>query len=278
MAFNRMLVFARKPAPVQVTYLGYPNTTGQTAIDWRITDAIADPVGTTERFHTEQLLRLPRTFLCYRPYPDAPPVGDLPADRNGGRITFASFNNLSKITRRVIEGWARVLSAVPNSRLLIKAAGVEGSPRQRLIDDFARHGISEDRLELVGRIADLAEHFGKYNDVDIALDTFPYCGTTTTCEAMWMGVPAVTLIGQTHMSRVGLSLLTQVGLTDLAAADLDRYVTIAAALAGDLPRLRELRRGFRDRMRASPLLDGAGVTRELEAAYREIWRNWVKSS
>jgi predicted O-linked N-acetylglucosamine transferase (SPINDLY family) len=277
-ARNRMPVFALKPAPVQVTYLGYPDTTGLPTIDWRITDAIADPPGVTEPYYTEALLRLPRTFLCYRPFPEAPAVGPLPADRSGGRVTFASFNNLSKLTPRVIEVWSQVLKAVPDARLLIKAAGVEGSPRERLIGEFARHGIAADRLELVGRIADLAQHFGKYNDVDIALDTFPYCGTTTTCEAMWMGVPVVTLVGRTHMSRVGLSLLTQVGLTDLSAETVEQYVATATALANDLPRLRELRAGMRERMLSSPLLDGVGVTRELEMAFRQIWAKWVASS
>jgi len=278
-ARNRMLVFARKPAPVQVTYLGYPDTTGQTAIDWRITDGAADPPGMTEEFHTESLLRLPRTFLCYRPFPDAAAVAPLPADSSaGGNITFASFNNLSKITPRVIEAWARVLSAAPGSRMLIKAAVLEGSPRDRLREKFKHHGIAAERLDLIGRVADFGEHLALYNKVDIALDTFPYHGTTTTAEALWMGVPVVTLIGQTHMSRVGLSLLGQLGLSELATETMDQYVAAAGALASDRARLRELRRDLRDRMRVSPLLDAAGVTRELEDAYRSMWRKWVTRS
>jgi predicted O-linked N-acetylglucosamine transferase (SPINDLY family) len=276
-ARNRMPVFALRPAPVQVTYLGYPDTTGQSAIAWRITDAIADPPGMTEAFHTETLLRLPRTFLCYRPFPDAPAVGPLPADQRD-HITFASFNALPKVTPRVVELWSRVLAAVPGSRLLIKAAGLDASPRDRLREQFRAHGIADDRVEMVGRIPDLAEHFGLYNRVDIALDTFPYHGTTTTCEALWMGVPVVTVVGQIHMARVGLSLLSQVRLDELATPDAEQYVATAAALAADRARLRDLRAGLRERFKASPLLDGAGVTRELESAYRDIWARWVQSS
>jgi protein O-GlcNAc transferase len=273
-ARNRMLVFARKPAPVQVTYLGYPDTTGQTAIDWRITDTLADPPGATEAYHTEKLLRLPRTFLCYQPYGDSPAIGPLPADL-AGHTTFASFNNLSKLTPRAIETWSRILWGVPRSRLLIKAVALEETARRLIRDAFAAHGIGSERLELIGRVHAFADHLALYNKVDVALDTFPYHGTTTTCEALWMGAAVVTLAGEIHMSRVGVSLLGQVGLSDLVAGSADDYVAIATGLANDRDRMRGLRSSLRERMTRSPLLDAIGVTRELESAYRSIWTRWA---
>ena len=277
-AGNRLLVFARKPAPIQVSYCGYPDTTGLATMDYRFTDAYADPPGTTEQFHSEQLVRLPRCFLCYAPPADGPEVGPVPAAA-GGRITFGSFNSISKLSDATVAMWSAVLSAVPNSRLMIKSQGLAGAPaRQQVLERFAARGIAADRLELHGRIASPAGHLELYHQIDIALDTYPYHGTTTSCEAMWMGVPVVTLAGKTHASRVGVSLLSNVGLEQLIAQTPEQYVQIAADLAKDLAALSVLRSALRSRLAASPLLDGSGLAREVEAAYRVMWKQWCESA
>jgi len=274
---NRLLVFARKPAPIQVTYCGYPGTTGLTTMDYRLTDGYADPPGQTEHYHTEQLVRLPQTFLCFRPSPSAPPVGPLAALANG-HITFASFNHVAKITDPTVELWSQILRQVPDSRLLLKSPGLgDAAPRQQLLERFAAQGISAQRLELQARIASLGSHLQLYHRADIALDPFPYHGTTTTCEALWMGVPVVSLAGKHHASRVGVSLLSNVGLPQLIAQDPRGYVQIAVGLANDLPTLIELRIGLRDRVAHSPLLDAPGFARSVEAAYREMWRRWCQT-
>jgi predicted O-linked N-acetylglucosamine transferase (SPINDLY family) len=273
-AKNRLLVFAERPAPVQVTWLGYPNTTGLSAMDYRLTDEIADPEGTADTLYTETLVRLPNGFLCFAPAADAPEIGELPA-LTSDHVTFGSFNNLSKVTPEVVETWARILEHVPRSRLLIKSRSLaDGETRNRYLEMFVRRGIDTGRVELCSWIASKAGHLGAYDRVDIGLDPFPYNGTTTTCEALWMGVPVVTLRGDRHSSRVGASLLTRVGLPDLIAEAEAAYVETAAGLADDLDRLSELRRGLRDRVRDSPLCNGRGFAREIEAAYREMWRRW----
>ena len=277
-AGNRLLVFARKPAPIQVSYCGYPDTTGLATMDYRFTDAYADPPGATEQYHSEQLVRLPRCFLCYAPPADGPEVGPVPATA-AGRITFGSFNSISKLSDATVAMWSQVLSAVPNSRLMIKGQGLTDAPvRQQVLERFAAHGIAADRLELHGRIASLAGHLELYHQIDIALDTYPYHGTTTSCEAMWMGVPVVTLAGKTHASRVGVSLLSNVGLEQLIAQTPEQYVQIAADLAKDLAALSVLRSALRSRLAASPLLDGSGLAREVEAAYRVMWKQWCESA
>jgi predicted O-linked N-acetylglucosamine transferase (SPINDLY family) len=272
-ANNRLPIFAHKPAPVQVTYLGYPNTTGLKTMDYRLTDWEADPIG-QEAFHTEQLVRLPHGFLCYTPPPDAPEVTALPALRVG-LVTFGSFNNLAKMTPEVIGLWARILKAVPRSRLMIKNKSMKDGPtRERHLGLFRDAGIGEERLDLVAWIPEAAGHLGAYARVDIALDTFPYNGTTTTCEALWMGVPVVALAGNRHAARVGVSLLTHLGLPELIAKDEADYVRIAVELARDLPRLAAMRQGLRERVESSPLCDGASFTRDLEEAYRGMWKTW----
>jgi predicted O-linked N-acetylglucosamine transferase (SPINDLY family) len=273
-ANNRLLVFARKPAPIQVTYLGYPNTTGLTAIDYRLTDALADPPGETERYHTETLIRLPHGFLCYQPPSHAPAVAPPPAAVNG-YVTFGSFNNLAKVTPKVVEVWARILKAVEGARVVMKNKSFsDAATRERCHEQFIRHGIERERIALRDRLTALEDHLGLYHQIDLALDTFPYHGTTTTCEALWMGVPVITLAGHTHAARVGVSLLTRVGLPELIAQNEDDYVERAVALAQDLPRLTELRATLRQRMTQSPLCDAPAFTRNLEAAYREMWRGW----
>lgn len=273
-AGNRLLAFARRPAPVQMTWIGYPNTTGMRAMDYRLTDADADPEGAAERLHTEALLRLPRGFLCYRPPAESPAVGPLPCLATG-RVTYASFNNHAKLSAPTIACWAELLRAAPEARLLLKAHGLaNASVREAVRQRFAAHGIGADRLELRGPTASAAEHLAAYGEADVALDTFPYNGTTTTCEALWMGVPVVTLAGASHAARVGASLLRRTGLDELVAADPRAYVARARELAADRARLAALRAGLRGRLEQSPLMDAPGCARDLERAYREAWRAW----
>ena len=276
-AHNRLLVFARKPAPVQVTWLGYAATTGLLSIDYRLTDEKADPPGMTERYHTETLYRLPDSFLCYRPAVNAPDIGPLPA-REKRRVTFAAFNHLAKLTPEAVEIWSHILAEVPSSKLIFKAQGVHHHDMQEEIRNlFSRHGISADRLELYGKFPGIYSHLNLFNQVDIALDTFPYNGTTTTCESLWMGVPVITLEGNSHVSRVGVSLLSSVGLSDMIAVDRNDYIARAVSLAGNLDLLELLRSNLRQMMLRSPLLDTVGFTRNLEAAYRAMWQRWCQA-
>jgi predicted O-linked N-acetylglucosamine transferase (SPINDLY family) len=269
---GRPLLFARKPAPVQVNWQGYPNTTGLAQVDYRITDAHADPVGETERYHTEKLVRLPTGFFCYAPPPDAPEPGEPPVLVTG-QITFGSFNNLAKVTPETIALWARILGQLPQARMIMKAhaLGDEGA-RRDVHAHFAAGGIASSRVELFGPEESHGGHLARYLEVDIGLDPFPYHGTATTCEALWMGVPVVTLAGRTHLARVGVSVLRRIKMDELIAATPDEYVRKAVALAGDPVRLRQWRAGLRRAMSASPLLDAAGFARALEAAYLEMWR------
>jgi protein O-GlcNAc transferase len=266
---NRLPLFALKPAPVQVTWLGYPDTTGLREIDYRITDAWADPPGRSDELHTEKLVRLPHGFSAYEPQADAPEVAPLPAEANG-YLTFGSFNNFNKLTQECLEVWARILAAVPTARLLLKC----GQFDDPVICEEILARLPSVRLELVGAQARPSEHLAQYARVDVALDPFPYNGATTTCEALCMGVPVIALAGNRHAARVGLSMLSRVGLADLVAVSQDEYVDRAVELAGDLPRLRRLRASLRDMLRASPLTDGRRLARELEAAYRDMWRAW----
>jgi protein O-GlcNAc transferase len=273
-ADSRLLLFTYRPAPVQVSYLGYPNTTGLPQIDYRITDELADPPG-QEAFHTEALVRLPHGFLCYQPPADAPAVAPPPVLRTG-HVTFGSFNAPHKVNQTVLDLWAEILRATPGSRLVLKNKAMRDAPtRERYLARLAAGGISADRIELIGWVDASADHLALYHRLDIALDTFPYCGTTTTCEALWMGVPVVTLVGQRHIERVGLSLLVRAGLPEFAAADRDAYVRLAVALARDADRLARLRSGLRERLRRSPLCDAEGFTRSLEAAYRKMWQQRI---
>jgi len=273
---GRPLLLARKPAPIQVTWLGYPDTTGLDAVDYRLTDARADPPGDADRYCSEKLVRLPRGFLCFAPDPAAPEVAPPPSTARGA-VTFGSFNNLAKVVPSSVALWARLLHALPESKLLLKAYGLAAaSARSTLLGEFARHGIGAERLELLGPEANAQGHLARYAQVDIALDSFPYNGTTTTCEALWMGVPVVSLAGTSHASRVGASLLAQAGLDDLVANDAEAFLRVAIGLANDPGRRRELRQGLRARLRASPLLDAAGFTRSLESAYSEMWRAYAE--
>jgi predicted O-linked N-acetylglucosamine transferase (SPINDLY family) len=262
---------------VQASAIGYPDTTGLRMIDYRMTDSVADPPGTADELHTETLLRLPGCFLCYRPFEGSPQVAPLPALTNGF-VTFGSFNSLPKVTADVIALWASILGSLPGSRLIMKCAQLGDMPtRARVQQLFLTQSISSDRIELCGEIPSLAEHLDLYNRVDVALDPFPYNGTTTTCEALWMGVPVITLAGDRHAARVGVSLLSAVGLPDLTADSHQTYGEKAVSLARDVQRLQSLRAGLRERMGSSALTDAAGFTRGLEKAYRSIWRAWCRT-
>lgn len=270
---NRLPVFARKPAPLQVTYLGYPATTGLAVMDARITDQLADPPEEAAADHTERLAYVQAPFLCYTPPRERIEVApELPSSRSG-TVTFGSFNKLAKLSDTVLGLWRDILLAVPGARLVVKDICLdEAGCRAHLRDRLARQGLPEDRVSLLPGEPSLSQHLRRYGGIDIALDTFPYHGTTTTCEALWMGVPVVSLVGRQHHSRVGLSLLTSVGLGDLAPTRPEAYVAAAVALAGEASRRAFLRRTLRRALEASPLLDGKRLARSLENTLWELWR------
>jgi protein O-GlcNAc transferase len=270
-ANSRLGVFAHKPAPVQITYLGYPNTTGLTAVDYRLTDSIADPPGEPVRY-TEELVRLPHAF-CYAVLEDAPETAPPPVCTSG-RVTFGSLHNLAKLNGQVLDLWCAILRAVPSARLLVFRHTLQGSARDYFHGQLTQRGIGPDRFDLRSTIEASPNYLKVYASVDIALDAFPWNGHTTACEALWMGVPVVTLYGERYAGRMAASALTALGLTELIARSPEKYVAIAADWAGDVDRLDRLRSGLRERMRTSPLCDGAGFTRSLEEAYRILWRRW----
>lgn len=269
--YNRLLAFARRPAPIQVTWNGYPNTTGMTAMDYRITDAFSDPPGTTEALHSERLARLPDIYMTWRPPTDAPDVGALPA-LGSGHITFGSFNSCFKITPALVALWGRILQAVPHSRLMLLTITSRGA-EQYIRDLFSGHGISPNRLEFRPRMTH-EEFLVTHQRADIALDTFPYHGTTTTCFSLWMGLPVITLAGPTHVSRVGVSLLSNLGAREWIAHSRDEYLEIAAKLASDRAALAATRSGLRQKMLDSPIADGVRGARALESAFRKMWSDW----
>lgn len=267
---NRLLVFARKPAPVQVTYLGYPQTTGLPAIDYRLTDAIMDPLGESSP-GVEEPVRLPRGWYCFAPPADAPCVSPLPALRSG-RITFGSLARLSKINAAVIELWSRVLLAIPGARFLLFPHMLPEKAQEDLERSFAGWGIGRERLCLRTEQAE-GSHLKAYDEIDISLDTFPWASGTTSLECLWMGVPLITLRGNRAAGRLGASVLTHVGLPELIAETAEQFVALAVNLAGDLGRLESLRASLRDRMRQT-ICDGRAFTRDLEKAYRAMWHKW----
>jgi len=274
-AGNRLKVFSAKPAPVQVAWVGYPETRGLTAVDYRISDAVLDPEG-SERFSSEKLIRLPHSF-CWRSRFEAGPVQAPPVTRTG-HITFGSLNQLHKMTPQVIELWARVLRTEPRSHLFLVASALANpSVEERVAAFFADAGIGRDRLVLAPTVPS-PDHLALYNQIDIALDPFPFNGHTTSCEAMWMGVPVVTLCGDRRASRTGASMLTVIGLSELIAATADAYVEIAVSLAHDLDRLAALRAGMRERLQTSPLCDIEAMTRAVERVYHGAWRRWCEKS
>ena len=274
---NRLGVFTRKPAPVQATYLGYSSTTGLRTIDYRLVDDVTDPPG-ADAYATETLLRLPGGFLCYggqqdAPQPDAPPCLKTSA------ITFGSFNNPAKVSAATFDVWARLLTRLPRARLLLKGKPfADDTTRAMFLARLAERAIDQERVQLMDWVPSISAHLALYGHVDIALDPFPYNGTTTTCEALWMGVPVVTLKGDRHSARVGASLLTQAGMTDWIAESVDEYVEIALRLAADPSQLHELRRGLRQRLAASRLCDRSAFALKVENAYRSIWQTWCATT
>ena len=277
-ANNSLPAFTCKPAPIQVSWIGYPNTTGLGTIDYRITDHWCDPTGMTEHLSTEQLIRLPESVWCYQP-PEAAQqdVGPLPADANG-YITIGSVNNYAKITAQVLDAWARVLARVPNARLLMQSSPLGFPTAGNFVRDFMnQRGISPDRVTLKGWVK-LEDYFQTLRAFDLTLDPFPFNGGTTTCHTLWAGLPTVSLAGRNHVSRMGVSMLSNIGLQELIAKKVDEYVERSVALATDIPRLRQLRSSLRDRMSASALIDAARITRQVESEYRQIWQRYCAQS
>jgi predicted O-linked N-acetylglucosamine transferase (SPINDLY family) len=291
---HRLLVFARKPAPVQLSWIGYPASTGLAAIDYFITDAQLCPGAAAQEDYAEQLYRLPRVFSCYRaddaPAMDAPDTAALTApasvaeDRaraqqaqlgRAAPLVLGSFNHSAKLSRAVVRVWSQLLHRLPEALLFLKSSALSDSAaRSVLRSRFAEHGINASRLEMRGHAADPVDHLSAYRAVDIALDTFPYCGVTTTCEALWMGTPVVTLAGERPVARSGVSLLCAVGHPEWIARDEDEYLEKVAALAADPAARERLRRALRVQLQTSPLMDEAGMARDIEHAYREIWQRW----
>lgn len=274
-AHNRLCVMARRPAPVQVTWIGYANSTGLTAIDYRFTDEACDPSDTEQTF-TEELMRLPGCFLCYTPAWDAPPVAPLPALRNGF-LTFGSFNALAKQTPEVLSTWALLLRTLPGSRLVLKNKPFAcPAVQQRYWTFFEEHGVTRDRVDLLPLAPATRDHLGQYSLMDVCLDPWPYAGTTTTAEALYMGVPCLTLVGKCHAHNVGASLMSIVGLGEgWVARSIEDYVAKAGELTADVGKLATLRAGLRERMLASPLCDAKRFMSELEDTYGRLWQRWV---
>jgi predicted O-linked N-acetylglucosamine transferase (SPINDLY family) len=275
-AMNRLPLLARGLAPVQISYLGYPNTTGMQAITHRLVDEITDPSGDADAFATEKLIRFSPCAWTYEAHSEAPsptmPDEDAP-------ITFGSFNNLLKVTDETLSVWAKILIRVTDSRLFIKSVFLDDPEvAKNVLERITAASIAEDRVELSGFFAATQDHLAAYNRVDVALDTFPYNGTTTTCEALWMGVPVVSLIGDRHASRVGLSLLTAVGHAEWAAETEDAYIEKAVSLAEDRALRSQLRETLRSQVAASILCDHAGQATRFEAALRHAWSEWCSSS
>jgi protein O-GlcNAc transferase len=282
MAGSRLLVFARKPAPLQITWLGYPGSTGLSAIDYRFTDPHLESLDA--RADAEEPYRLPETFWCYDPLQERSGFGDAgkrPLDGNEppyqskGFITFGCLNNFCKINERLLRTWARVLRAVPTSRLILLAPA--GSPRRWVLEVLGTEQIECSRVQFESSRS-RPDYLRLYHQIDIALDSFPYNGHTTSLDALWMGVPVVTLAGASPVSRAGVCQLTNLDLPELIAHDAGQFVEIAASLAADLARLRELRKTLRDRMEHSPLMDANRFARNMEKAYRELWQRMVQNS
>jgi predicted O-linked N-acetylglucosamine transferase (SPINDLY family) len=276
MANNRLPVFARKPAPVQATFAGYPGTTGLDTIDYRLTDPHLDPPEPgVDELYTEKTLRLPATFWCYDPLENAAAtVGPLPALANG-YVTFGCLNNFCKVNEGVLKLWAQVMAGIADSRLLLLTE--EGAHRERTLQALENLGISRRRVSFCGK-RPRPEYMKLYQHIDIGLDTLPYNGHTTSLDSYFMGVPVITLVGRTVVGRAGLSQLTNLGMPELIARTPEEYVRIARALACDLDRLANMRAALRGRMQASPLMDAPGFTRGIEAAYRQMWRQWCATA
>lgn len=266
--FNRLAAFAQRLAPTQIAWIGYPATTGLRAMDWRLTDAIADPVGASDSHFSERLYRMPH-FLCYAPPADAPDV----ASAVDERVVLGSFNNAAKLSQATLDAWAEILRRVPDAHLLLKSKTLENiDTAERLRVVFAERGVAPERLRLLPQTPGRSDHLALYGKIDVALDPLGYNGTTTTCEALWMGVPVVTLAGDRHAARVGASLMAAAGLPEFVAADCEGYVRLAAALATDATRRAHDRARLRSHLAKSALLDGKRMAADLAEALRRISR------
>jgi len=242
-------------------------------MDYRLTDAWADPAGQTEVFHSEKLVRLPRTLACYKPWEKSPPPRPTPWLRLG-YATFGCFTVLRKLGEELLHCWASILSQVPNSRLILGAAGLgDAAVRVRIAETLRRAGVGEDQITF-REMLPMDKYFAAHGDMDVMLDTFPVSGHTVVCHALWMGVPVVSLAGRVHCQRLGASVLNNLGLGELVADSPEEYERIAVRLAGDLPGLAKLSAGLRERMRASPLMDGKQFARDVESSYRGMWRSF----
>lgn len=278
-AYHRLYMFGRKPAPIQMTTIGMPTTTGLSAIDWRITDAWMDPPGMTEHLHAEKLLRI-LSHWCYRPSDDAAelPVSETPALKNG-YLSFASFNAFGKINPKVFTLWGRLLREIPDALLYVATGGKEGDPKvEATVKQTCEEcGVPLDRLRLMAR-KPLKAYFEFHKEIDIVLDSFPYTGATVTAHALWMGVPVITLAGPSPIHRSATSMMNSVGLPEFVAETQDEYVAIAKRWAADIQGLAEIRRNLRPNMQKSPLMDGPRVTRDLEEKLRQVWQDWCKAN
>lgn len=273
-AFGRLGVFARRPAPVQVTWLGYAATTGLSRIDWRLSDAVIDPPGTTERFHSERVFRLPVCSYTFSPSPNCPPSGPLPARRKGG-LTLASFSNSAKLSPKTIALWARLLHALPTATLKLFIYGGDDAPiAEHARQMFVQHGIDGARIQPFGK-REFFQFMDLHQEVDLALDSLTFSGVTTTLYTLWMGVPVVTLPGLLPITRTSASLLSTLGLGDFIAANETEYIDIVCRAAKNLDQLESLRARLRARLEGSPLLDHAGFARRLEDAYCSMWQSYL---
>jgi predicted O-linked N-acetylglucosamine transferase (SPINDLY family) len=270
---NHLAVFAQKPAPIQITYLAYCSTTGVETIDYRLTDPHLDPPGLDESVYAEKSLRLPQSYWCYPEPPLACEVNTLPAQANG-YITFGCLNDFAKVTPIILDAWQQLLLQLPSSRLILHCKN--GAHRRTLLDRFSAAGVDPSRIELVSYMLPV-DYFKLHHRIDIALDPFPWAGGTTTCDALWMGVPVVTLTGQTAVSRGGASILSNVNLPDLITRSPEAYIQKAIALSNDLDRLAALRSTLRPTMMQSPLMNAPQFTRDLEILYRRVWQSWCAS-
>ncbi len=277
-AGDRLLTFAQRAAPVQITYLGYPTSSGLTAIDYRLSDHHVDPQGETEIFNSEKLLRMPHSYFCYQPYWQSPPVTPLPALETG-ILTLGCFNNHTKVTAQLLDLWAEIIKKIPNSRLLLKSSTQHFNDPEIVkwvSEKLFSRGLTPEQIHILPSTRTTEEHLKYYQQIDIALDTYPYNGATTTCEALWMGIPVISWSGKTHASRMGLSLLNTVGLGHLVAKSAEEYLNIVINLTSDLNQLQDLRKNLRSQVSASPLTQAAQFTAHLETLYQNIWETWCQ--
>ena len=271
---NRLLTFTLKPAPVQISWLGYPDTTGLSAIEHRFVDEYTDPPGVSDKRSAEKLVRLDGGFHCYEPPPDTPPVSELHAKKTNS-ITFGSFNNTSKVTEEVIRVWSRILKEIPDSKIILKSLQLaDENVCKRYMDEFIKNGCFSSQVKLISYCSNLQEHFKLYENIDIGLDPFPYNGTTTTFEALWMGVPVLTLEGDRHCGRVGFSILKGLGMNDFIAGDIDDYVSRAVSISADIDRLELIRKELRPRLKKSDFCNKEKFALKFEEGLTSIWEQW----